>query len=337
VPKTSSLCFAVLSLLLVATLVRAGECSQNARKFVELLQYEDQLNAGKRACYDGTLSIPPEAIYKQNPSYFGNLHPGDARWPQVQEAYAKYVNAVCAHPTVEESLALITDKYATNLTKDELRSAIAFYSSSAGSKLISTHRLVSSALLEAGAAAQAEAAPRAMADVTKSIQSIAAMPATASTTGNSDLLQKLKTLVGQSYSTSLVIFVVGFSVLAWRQRSPAFTAAAMAFVLAVIAHVETLSTNACLVEARKTGLNVLELERSYQDWRLVTTGSWLMASVSVAAACLEWVRFAVARPINRRSTVSERISGYSLRSPSGRERRNVVGNGDAAPGPQSSR
>jgi hypothetical protein len=80
-----------------------------------------------------------ESLQKEVPDYFGDFTPGDRRWPMVLEAYGDYVKAICEHPSVEENLALMSESYASLVSKEDLRASIDFYSSTAGQSLVTAH------------------------------------------------------------------------------------------------------------------------------------------------------------------------------------------------------
>ncbi len=112
-----------------------------ANEYVVLMRYSDQHTEYHRQCLAAAKSVTPESLVKQNPNYFAGIQPSDSRWPKVVKAYSLYYEEGCQRPTQKEFLRTMASAYASQLSPDDLREAIRFYSSPLGQRLIAAHKV----------------------------------------------------------------------------------------------------------------------------------------------------------------------------------------------------
>lgn len=130
-----------VTITLLPSLVSAAEESTRSlsKEFVALMRYSEQYVEYHRQCLASAKSVSPDVLARQNPDRFYGIRPGSAIWPEVIKAYDRYYEKACARPTQDEFLAAMASAYAAELSLMDLRSAIEFYSSSIGQRLIGAH------------------------------------------------------------------------------------------------------------------------------------------------------------------------------------------------------
>jgi uncharacterized protein DUF2059 len=111
-----------------------------SKQFVTLMRYSDQYLEYHGQCLAATKSVTPEAMARQNPDRFYGIQPGSKLWSEVVKAYDLYYEQVCERPTQEEFLDALAHAYAVELSPIDLRSAISFYSTPTGQRMITAHR-----------------------------------------------------------------------------------------------------------------------------------------------------------------------------------------------------
>lgn len=82
----------------------------------------------------GTL-FDPDVIYRSQPSYFGGISPKSVYWPRIRQIYRGYQSSVCtaiSPSVVDDTVALQLN---SALSEDDIRVAIAFYSTDAGRRI----------------------------------------------------------------------------------------------------------------------------------------------------------------------------------------------------------
>jgi len=107
-----------------------------ADEFVGLMNYDTQYRQAHALCLDTKKSMTPEKLLNITDENPGLVAPGSKFWPMVTRAYDEYWQDVCAHPTKDEYLGVISQSYARTMSDEELRASIAFYSSETGKSLI---------------------------------------------------------------------------------------------------------------------------------------------------------------------------------------------------------
>jgi Uncharacterized protein conserved in bacteria (DUF2059) len=78
----------------------------------------------------------PKSAYKKEPESFGGVSPDSKLWPEVEVAYAKFQTRMCSQMTPTDLLMLYADIMTSELSDDELRGAVAFFTSSAGKQIV---------------------------------------------------------------------------------------------------------------------------------------------------------------------------------------------------------
>jgi len=272
--------------------------SAEADHLVELLRYKDQLEAAKQNCLASDRAISTEEFQKTNPDYFGEITPGDRRWPKALNAYAEYVKMLCEHPTVSESLALMSEKYGSVLSKDDLRASVMFYSSATGSRLVAIHREIAAALFKASQEARAEYAPEATALLRERIRQILRDDRPSEGPSFAGVWIALRDFVNRSYNPYFfaeLLFAAGFLLLGFRQRSAGLIVAAVSFLVVFLAQVELSSVGQVLDDARKHGADLVPYHTLRDTWKFASAIGYITAALGVfSTAVRSWVQRKVA-------------------------------------------
>ena len=81
----------------------------------------------------------PEALakrvanaYRTRPGDFSGISPQSAYWPEVERIWREYYAAQCAESHADAATALLVKTYATQMSVQDLRDAIAFFGSPSG-------------------------------------------------------------------------------------------------------------------------------------------------------------------------------------------------------------
>jgi hypothetical protein len=152
---------------------RAGDINALAHQFVELLRYDEQFNNNRISCLENSKAVSPEALVAKDPDIYYGLRPNSPRWPAVLQAYSQYWETICSRPTKSEFLASLAAVYAKEMSVGQLKSAIQFYSSPVGQKLIATHRGAAAQVNSLFSQAYAEQVPQAAAEYNRRLKAIA--------------------------------------------------------------------------------------------------------------------------------------------------------------------
>ena len=135
--------------LLAAPAVRADDVIELAQHFVEVLGYDKEFARFREACVASRSAVSPESMVEAHPQYFGGIRPGTPKWPAVANAYRDYVVDSCSRPTRDEFLGALAEYYSHVLTEPQLRAAIAFYASPAGTALVASREPSAEAVRDA--------------------------------------------------------------------------------------------------------------------------------------------------------------------------------------------
>lgn len=146
---------------------------QLARKYVELLRYDQQYDDIHNQCLRNATDIPPETLLADDPDRFFGIRPGSSCWNKVIEAYAAYWEAVCAHPTKSEFIDLLAANYGQHLSAAQLHKAISFYSSAAGLQLVTAHKAAAAQAQTVFSKAHATQTPIALTEFNRRLKAIA--------------------------------------------------------------------------------------------------------------------------------------------------------------------
>lgn len=161
----------IVGLLLLPIQALADE--DLARRFVELLRYGNQFDEHHYKCLASARKMPPESLLEAEPNKFYGIRPGSKYWPKVVEAYNQYYLTLCSKPSKDELLNALAATYRDRLSDKQLINAIEFYSSDAGTELISAHKFAASRIAQLIYEAQVDLAPKAVADLDRRLQAIA--------------------------------------------------------------------------------------------------------------------------------------------------------------------
>jgi len=144
-----------------------------AEQFVRLLRYSDQYIEYRRACVTTGSSVTPESLVRENPNRFEGVRPSMKHWPEVVDAYNKYFEEMCARPTEQEFLSALARSYAAELSAQDLKASIAFYSGPVGKRLIAAHRKAASNVYAEWTRINSAEMPRADANYSRRLNEIA--------------------------------------------------------------------------------------------------------------------------------------------------------------------
>lgn len=162
--------------LMVTPLLGAAQGSNTAlaRELVQILKYERQMDAYRDQCIRTAKNVSPESLVKENPEKYGGVTPSSRHWPKVVQAYDRYFRELCAKPTVAEFLDAMAQVYAARMSATDLKSAIAFYSTDTGKRLIEGHKEAAGAVYELVSKANAAEVPKAMLNFDRRVEEIRA-------------------------------------------------------------------------------------------------------------------------------------------------------------------
>jgi hypothetical protein len=132
----------LFALLLISSCLQAhaGEAQDRAalsQQLADLLEIRAQYGVASAKCAqsDTVLEKGLLDLQAKHPGEFGGISPKSAYWPEARQIYREYVDAACALTSGETLEPLFVKNYATSMTAEELRAAVAFYSSPAGRTL----------------------------------------------------------------------------------------------------------------------------------------------------------------------------------------------------------
>lgn len=160
-------------LLLLGVPARAEDSMSLARKFVELLRYDEQYDGIHNQCIRSAIDIPPEKLLVDDPDRFFGIRPGSKCWEKVIEAYQAYWEAICNRPTKAEFLNSLAAEYGSRLSVPQLETAMSFYSSDIGQRLVTAHKAAAAEAQTVFAKAYAEQTPIALIEFNRRLRTIA--------------------------------------------------------------------------------------------------------------------------------------------------------------------
>lgn len=132
---------AALALLCLAAVhACAGDTAPKvdlARKVVAAMQSERMFQDAFDQCMEKHTGGPldPESVWRADPKAFGGLAPGTKYWPEVEALYDRYRSEYCRSVKPDGLVELVVQRMAERTSEDDLRAALAFYSSDAGKRL----------------------------------------------------------------------------------------------------------------------------------------------------------------------------------------------------------
>lgn len=151
----------------------AAKSDALARKFVELLRYDEQFSNNHASCLATSKTVSPELLIEKDPNGYYGLQPNSPLWSEVLRAYGQYWEAICSRPTKSEFLGSLASVYAKRLSTQQLKSAIQFYSSPVGQELITAHKGAAAQVNTLFSKAYAEQVPEAAAEYRRRLKAIA--------------------------------------------------------------------------------------------------------------------------------------------------------------------
>jgi hypothetical protein len=165
--------WAILCVLLLPIKCLAADNSVLARRLVVLLRFEEQFQNDLEACLASSKAVSPAQLLAKDPDSYYGLGPSSPQWPEVLQAYDQYFETVCSHPTKNEFLTLLVTVYAEKMSVLQLKSAIQFYSSPVGQKLVTAHKSAAVHVNTLVSLANTEQVPNATAEYNRRIKAIA--------------------------------------------------------------------------------------------------------------------------------------------------------------------
>ena len=128
--------------LIVASSLNAADTPHElAKQFVTLMKCSEQHQEYRNQCMAAAQAIPPESLARQNPERFYGIRPGTKLWPEVVKAYELYYQQAFERPTQTEFVDALAQAYEKELSANDLRQTISFYSTSTGKRLIAAHQI----------------------------------------------------------------------------------------------------------------------------------------------------------------------------------------------------
>jgi len=107
-----------------------------SEQLVDLMHVRTMFNAYLRQCNEPEGSpFDPKIEFKANPGSFGGVSPQSAYWPEVESIYGRFRASACAYATADKFAAHYSQQLALRSSEQDLRAAIAYFSSPAGRRM----------------------------------------------------------------------------------------------------------------------------------------------------------------------------------------------------------
>jgi hypothetical protein len=143
-----------------------------ADRFVRLLRYDEQYHDYQKQCLSTAAAVTPEELLRQSPDRFFGIKPGSKYWPEIVAAYETFYQEACARPTEQEFLDALAEAYAEQLSLEQMREALTFYSGDTGQRLVGAHKEATRNVYVAWKRYNAEQIPRASASFDRRLREI---------------------------------------------------------------------------------------------------------------------------------------------------------------------
>ena len=105
-----------------------------AKQLAELNGTKEVFVAYLKECKAPHIAYDPQHVFNNNPAHFGGISPQSAYWPEVVAVFSEYQQRMCNYLTPEDFALYFAEHYRKNLSVEELKAAVTFFSSTAGKK-----------------------------------------------------------------------------------------------------------------------------------------------------------------------------------------------------------
>lgn len=133
--KRTIVAISLLALITHAVAYPHQQAEQLAGQLAQLLGTKEMFSAYLAQCSAPNSAYDPKYIFKNDPAHFGGISPQSAYWPEIEALFLNYQQRICAYITAEDFEKYFASYYAKTMTIDELKTAIAFYTSPGGKRL----------------------------------------------------------------------------------------------------------------------------------------------------------------------------------------------------------
>lgn len=140
--------FAVL-LILSCCAAGAGEPDERtvlAAKLIELMRVKSAEIPGSPEQCNPSAEVLTKRLtetYSKSPGNFSGISPQSAYWPEVERIWREFYAAQCAEAAYDNPMVTMTTTYATQMSAQELRDAVGFWSSDSGRAMQSANERMS--------------------------------------------------------------------------------------------------------------------------------------------------------------------------------------------------
>ncbi len=113
-----------------------SERLEMGRQLVELMGYREAYERTGSFCSrpEGS-SLDPKKLVELNPNQLGGVTPKSVYWPRVEATFKAYRLSLCRVISADSMLDFLAGNFSNRLSRQELRTAINFYSSLEGRSL----------------------------------------------------------------------------------------------------------------------------------------------------------------------------------------------------------
>ena len=137
--RTYKYCSLALAWIFIAS-IQAQSVNERpllAAKLMALWELEKLFDVYKKECTSGAYSLyDPKVSFQNDPAFFGGVSPQSSYWPEVELSYKKYQERMCEYVSREDFASMYSVELTRDMSTEELVSAISFYASPLGKKLI---------------------------------------------------------------------------------------------------------------------------------------------------------------------------------------------------------
>ena len=134
----------MVRLILLAGFVLSASCSAQsnptklelAEQLTKLLHFDKLFDAYLADCArpEGPRDAAA-AAYEASHESFGGISPNSAYWPEIEAIYSRYRRKTCEYVSTEKFTNYFVEQFAEHASDDDLRAAVAFYSTPAGKRI----------------------------------------------------------------------------------------------------------------------------------------------------------------------------------------------------------
>ncbi len=144
-----------------------------AVELVALFDYRAMVGDAIKACgSESSYKADALALFQADPRSFGGVSPQSEYWPEAEAIFARYRAKMCEYLSPYEFAMFMSDQYASQLSVEELRAAIAFMSSPAGRRYNEASAYASKQLQTFAQGKMQELQRKAYEDVSRDIEAL---------------------------------------------------------------------------------------------------------------------------------------------------------------------